>query len=104
MTTIQNSAFTTQHSSLGSPNQQSTIPNPQSPIGYIVGGGLKENLRVRLTVPAHSVQEGAFVVVESGKWLFYGLVTDLQLGATDPRFPSSQISRSPPRRCRTCRA
>src|SRR3990170_6794645 len=62
-----------------------TPPN-SSPIGYIVGGGLKENLRIRLTVPSQAVQEGAFVVVESGEWLFYGLVTDLQLGATDPRF------------------
>jgi len=59
-------------------------------IGYIVGGGLKENLHVRLTVPAQSVQEGGFVVIESGDWLFYGLVTDLQLGATDPRFADEQ--------------
>ncbi len=59
-------------------------------IGYIVGGGLKESLRVRLTVPAHQVQEGGFVVIESGDWLFYGLVTDLQLGATDPRFADEQ--------------
>jgi DNA helicase HerA-like ATPase len=59
-------------------------------IGYIVGGGLKENLRVRLTLPAQEVQEGAFVVIESGDWQFYGLVTDLQLGATDPRFADEQ--------------
>ena len=56
------------------------------PIGYIVGGGLKANLQVRLSVPAQTVQEGAFVVVESGGWLFYGLVIDLLLGSTDPRF------------------
>ncbi len=74
------------------PNQQSEINNPQFPIpnhqyiGYVVGGGLKENLRVRLTVPPQDVQEGGFVVIESGDWQFYGLVTDLQLGATDPRF------------------
>ncbi len=60
------------------------------PIGYIVGGGLKENLHVRLTVPAQEVQEGAFLVTESGEWLFYGLVTDLLLGATDPRFADEQ--------------
>jgi len=30
------------------------------------------------------------VVVESGGWLFYGLVTDLQLGSTDPRFADEQ--------------
>jgi uncharacterized protein len=59
-------------------------------IGYVVGGGLKENLRVRLTVPAQQLQEGGFVVVESGDWLFYGLVTDLQLGSTDPRFADEQ--------------
>ncbi len=69
----------------------------QAFIGYIVGGGLKENLRVRLTVPAHEVQEGAFVVIESGDWQFYGLVTDLLLGATDPRFADEQSeSRFPP--------
>ncbi len=65
------------------PNPKS---NPNAAIGYVVGGGLKENLRVRLNLPAQEVQEGGFVVVESGDWLFYGLVTDLQLGSTDPRF------------------
>jgi uncharacterized protein len=60
------------------------------PIGYIVGGGLKESLRARLTVPSQEVQEGAFVVIPSGDWQFYGLVTDLQLGATDPRFADEQ--------------
>jgi energy-coupling factor transporter ATP-binding protein EcfA2 len=66
------------------------MDNKQKSIGYIVGGGLKENLRVRLTVPSQQVQEGAFVVVESGSWQFYGLVTDLQLGSTDPRFADEQ--------------
>ena len=65
-------------------------------IGYIVGGGLKENFRVRLTVPAQQVQEGAFVVIESGAWQYYGLVTDLQLGATDPRFADEQSDRRLP--------
>ncbi len=59
-------------------------------IGYLVGGGLKESLKVRLSVPAQQVQEGGFVVIESGDWVFYGLVTDLQLGATDPRFADEQ--------------
>jgi hypothetical protein len=66
-------------------------------IGYVVGGGLKENLFVRLTVPANQVQEGAFVVIRSGDWQFYGLVTDLQLGASDPRFADEQTEdRLPP--------
>src|SRR5258706_300556 len=59
-------------------------------IGYIVSGGLKESFRARLTVPAQDVQEGAFVVLENANWRFYGLVTDIQLGATDPRFADEQ--------------
>jgi len=68
------------------------FPSPlaQEYIGYVVGGGLKENLRVRLTLSPQRVQEGGFVVIESGDWQFYGLVTDLQLGATDPRFADEQ--------------
>jgi hypothetical protein len=65
------------------------------PIGYVIGGGLKANLFVRLTIPANQVQEGGFVVLESGNWQFYGLVTDLQLGAVDPRYaelPGSRLS------------
>ena len=67
------------------------------PVGYVVSGGLKENLNVRLTVPAHEVQEGSFIVIESGDWQFYGIATDLQLGATDPRFADEQSeTRLPP--------
>jgi hypothetical protein len=78
-------------------NQDSKLSNPQSSIGYVVGGGLRENLKVRLWIPAQEVQEGGFVVIESGDWMFYGLVTDLQLGATDPRFADEQSeTRLPP--------
>ncbi len=62
-------------------------------IGYIVGGGLRENLRARLVVPADQVQEGSFVTIYSGDVVFYGLVTNLQLGATDPRFADEQTER-----------
>jgi hypothetical protein len=78
-------------------NPQSSIKDPQSPIGYVVGGGLRENLKVRLGIPVQEVQEGGFVVIESGNWMFYGLLTDLQLGATDPRFADEQSeTRLPP--------
>ena len=59
-------------------------------IGYLVGGGLKENFRVRLLVSPQEIQEGAFVVVQSGEWNYYGIVTDIQLDATDPRFADEQ--------------
>jgi len=38
------------------------------------------------------------VVVESGNWQFYGLVVDLQLGATDPRSADEQSEKRPCRR------
>ncbi len=72
-------------------NSQLQADDPQNkPIGYVIGGGLKANLFVRLTRPASEVQEGGFVVLESGNWQFYGLVTDLQLGASDPRYAEIQ--------------
>ena len=66
------------------------------PIGYIVGGGLKEGFRIRLTVAADQVQEGSFVVCDSGRFRYYGLITDLQLGATDPRFADEKTGRLQP--------
>lgn len=66
-------------------------------IGYIIGGGLKDSFSARLTVDPLSVQEGGFVVMDSGNYRFYGLVTDLRLGATDPRFADEQSeTRLPP--------
>jgi hypothetical protein len=64
--------------------------NINESIGYIVGGGLKANLNARLTVPPETVQEGAFVIIDSDQWRYYGLVTDILLGATDPRFADEQ--------------
>ena len=65
-------------------------------IGYIIGGGLKEGFRIRLTVAADQVQEGSFVVCDSGRFRYYGLITDLQLGATDPRFADEKTDRLQP--------
>lgn len=59
-------------------------------IGYLVGGGLKENFRARLTVSPQEMQEGAFVVIQSGNWNYYGIVTDINLGSTNPRFADEQ--------------
>jgi len=67
-----------------------------APVGYVVGGTLKDSLSVRLTVPPQQVQEGSFVVIESNPWQFYGLVTDLQLGSTDPRFADEQSEKRLP--------
>jgi hypothetical protein len=71
-------------------------PGENPEIGYIVGGSLKDSLSARLTVPARDVQEGSFVVTGSGDWQFYGLVTNLVLGATDPRFADEQSEKRLP--------
>ena len=60
-------------------------------IGYLVGGGLKESFQIRLTVSSQEIQEGAFVVIHSGIWNYYGIVTDIQLGATDQLFADEQL-------------
>lgn len=66
-------------------------------IGYLIGGGLKENFLVRLTISPQEIQEGAFVVIESGNWNYYGIVTDIRLGSTDERFAAERAdSRFPP--------
>jgi len=77
-------------------NFSSETPESNPPIGYVVGGGLKENLRVRRLQSAGNVQEGSFVVIQNGDWQFYGLVTDMQLGATDERFADEQTGRRLP--------
>jgi len=73
--------------------QQRSAKTNSGPLGIITGGGLKENLKARLTIPASEVQEGAFVVVDDklDKWTFYGLITDLQLWATDPRYANEDL-------------
>ena len=72
--------------------QKADFSNDNPPIGFVTGGGLEANLQVKLTVPAQTVQEGAFVVMDSGTLRFYGLVTDLQLAAIDPNY-ASQLNR-----------
>ncbi|HFQ93181.1 MAG TPA: DUF87 domain-containing protein, partial [Anaerolineae bacterium] len=62
-------------------------------IGYIVGGSLRDGLYVRLSVSPEKVKEGSFVVTDSGNWRFYGLITNLALGATNPRFADERPSR-----------
>ena len=65
-------------------------------IGYITGGSLKEGFTARLTVPPEAVQEGSFVVIEDGPRVFYGLVTNLKLCATDSRFTDAHVMNSIP--------
>ena len=60
-------------------------------IGYIIGGGLKAAFTVRLNVSSQEVSEGTFVVIKSGNWHYYGIVTDIQLGSTDEKFADERM-------------
>jgi len=71
------------------PNQNSQKAGRM--IGTVIGGSLSESLTARLQVSPQEIQEGSFVTIKSGDWQFYGLITDLRLGATDPRFSDEQI-------------
>ena len=66
--------------------EDQTLTTQNSTIGYVISGGLEANLDVRLTVPPQEVQEGAFVVIDSNNWRFYGLVTDLRLTAINEQY------------------
>jgi len=59
-------------------------------VGFVTAGGLREGLRIRLKLP-DDVQEGSFVVTEHGYNIDYGLVTNLQLGATHPIFAEDPL-------------
>ena len=65
---------------------------PGQEIGTVIGGSLSESLTARLHCSPQKIQEGSFVTIKSGDWKFYGLITDLRLGATDPHFSDEQIN------------
>jgi hypothetical protein len=66
-------------------------------IGRVISGGLRENLNVRLDVSGEEIQEGAFIVIQGREWDFHGLITDIRLEASDPRYAGDQSEgRIPP--------
>ncbi|MCH2517259.1 MAG: DUF87 domain-containing protein [Dehalococcoidia bacterium] len=80
----------------GGPNQNGDTPNPAADadldsqgaaLGLVVDGSLSQGVEVRLD-PATSVEEvkvGAFVTIRGDNNNFFGVVTDVSLGTTDPR-------------------
>ena len=62
--------------------------SPQgAPLGLVVDGSVTQGVEVRLD-PGASVEEvkvGAFVTIQGSQSRFFGVVTDISLGTTDPR-------------------
>src|SRR5579872_1331748 len=64
-----------------------TEPKDPQPLGLITRGSLSAGLGLKLE-PGHSVEDmrvGRFVVIEGRENRFFCLVTDMELGATNPR-------------------
>src|SRR4051812_18987268 len=57
------------------------------PLGLITEGSLVEGLKARLdgSASVEDMRAGTFVKIEGEKQDFFCLITDIQLGATDPQ-------------------
>jgi DNA helicase HerA-like ATPase len=54
-------------------------------LGLVVEGSLVEGLRARLDASVEDIRVGSFVKIEGEQQDFFCLITDVQLGATDPQ-------------------
>jgi DNA helicase HerA-like ATPase len=62
-------------------------PPARSRLGVVLGGSLKEGLQVRLDPPVsvEQVAVGRYVIIEGEEKRFFGLISDIQLGALNER-------------------
>jgi hypothetical protein len=62
-------------------------------LGIVVGGSLTEGIDVKLdsATPIEEMAVGRYVVIEGQKSRFFGMITDVSLGATNP-----QLAITPP--------
>ena len=62
-------------------------------LGLVVGGSLAHGVEVRLDDGGQSsvedIKVGTFVTIQGSKYRFFGVVTDLALGSSDPRLKHS---------------
>ena len=66
---------------------QSGRAENRTPLGLVVDGSLSQGIEVRLD-PSASIEDikvGAFVTIQGQHSTFFGTVTDVALGSTDPR-------------------
>ncbi len=67
-------------------------------LGRVVGGSLSEGLEVRLdpTVSVERVVQGTYVVMEGRLQKFFGMITDVLLGSSNPQFTLAPPDMSDP--------
>ncbi len=58
-----------------------------TPLGLVVGGSLTQGVEIRLdaATSVEDIKVGTFVTIQGSKYRFFGVITDIGLGSTDPR-------------------
>ena len=72
--------------------------NTNQPLGIVVSGSLDKGLEVRLDSSAsvEDVVVGRYVTIEGQKRRFFGMITDITLGVTDPELAINPPDTSDP--------
>ena len=72
------------------------IDNNESSLGIVISGSLSEGIRVRLTNPTtvELVKVGTFVSINGENLKFFGVITDISLGASDHNIEYGSIENS----------
>jgi len=67
-------------------------------LGIVVSGSLESGVEVKLdgTVSVEDMAVGRYVTIEGQKQRFFGMITDIGLGAIDPRFTLTPLDISDP--------
>jgi DNA helicase HerA-like ATPase len=88
---------TNRHENNGS-NQGQLYPEQGQPLGMVIEGSVANGVEVRLDagVSVEQVKVGTFVTLQGAKNRFFGVVTDVGLGSTDPRLKYTPLPADDP--------
>ena len=80
------------------PEQSSGNLSQVRPLGTVVGGSLSGGVDVKIDAGAsvEELQAGAFVTIQGTRHRFFGMISDVSLGATDPRLRTAPPDVSDP--------
>ena len=78
--------------------QNGTAEMPDGYLGMVVEGSLTNGVEVRLSggSSVEQVKVGTFVSIQGAKHRFFGVVTDVGLGSTDPRLKYTPLADDDP--------
>ncbi|MCH8989316.1 MAG: ATP-binding protein [Chloroflexi bacterium] len=79
--------FDETHGETNGVSSGNTLPEPGQPLGMVIEGSVANGVEVRLDpgVSVEQVKVGTFVTIQGTDNRFFGVVTDVGLGSTDPR-------------------